>query len=989
MAAAEALVSLDDLLTSLDREGRGFELLCRWFLENDPEFAAEYRKVWLWRDWPGRWGPDRGIDLVAETFTGRNDAVQAKNYGAAHTVTKRDLDTFLSESNRAEIGARLLMASTDHLAASARGVMDAQEKPVSTCLLSRLRESAVRWPASLAELTPAAPAAAEPREHQVAALAAIERWAAGGGKRGQVIMPCGTGKTLIEIWAAERLGARHVLVLVPTIPLLGQFAREWPQHAALSRRTLRICGDRELAEAEDFARGDELSVARTTDPAEIAAALRGEGPLLVLCTYASSPTLAEAMASVPGFSFDLAIADEAHRCAGLESSKHKTILDAEAIRAARRLFFTATPTVYGTRDKTRAATRNVRLASMDDRQLFGHVVHHLTFAQAIELGLLCPYQVAVIPVDDEEVHEMIQRRQLVTADGDHALEAASLATQIACARAMRTFGCRRIVAFHRSIPASKRFSEHFPVAAGMLAADEQPPGSIWSEHIDGAGMPHARRRQLLTHFEREDEGEHRLLSNVKLLTEGVNVPGIDAIAFIDTHRGQQAIIQGVGRAVRPAEGKTVGTIVLPIVLRKGESVDAALARSEHRPIIDILGALRSHDQDIIKSLDDLRFYAGPGEAPPTAHGRFVIDAPREVGQKFADAVDLALTEALGVATERRARSPRAQIQIVAERTPPSEEELIAIGLARIETLGRWELLAAVPAATGDGFPIGGWWTEVKQRWADGRLEEGDRVAIAQCVSWLTPDLESCPRQRREMARLTYADVPEQIAAQCRPGGRYEERFAALTGWQDAEALVEPLTEIQLMITHAAMLPGLRLRYMLCATRRLALTVDEAARAECAPEWWEARSYSQAVIDAFVYRLRVAHLCRDGDDPPEVPWSIRQWPTAHLIGYRGAEPLALLAERMRIYRSHADHELVEERLALEDELPPDQCLDALGWEILLLERFRGSVRLDALGLESEPLHTDTLRRREKLRDDLRDRSLRELQRAADDAERPAR
>ncbi|HEX4483691.1 MAG TPA: DEAD/DEAH box helicase family protein, partial [Solirubrobacteraceae bacterium] len=345
MAPIKTLTPLDDLLTSLDREGRGFELLCRWFLQNDPEFRAEYEQVWLWADWPGRWGRDRGIDLVARTFDGRLDAVQAKNYGPVHTVTKRDIDTFLSESNRAEIGARLLMSSTDKVAKSAQEVMAGQEKAVSTCLLSRMRQSQLKWPASITELAPATLPAASPREHQLVALEAIERWARGGGERGQVIMACGTGKSLTEIWAAERLGAERVLVLVPTIPLVRQLSREWRLQTATKRRLLRICSDKAGADAEDILRGDELGSARTTDSEEIAQTLRAGGPLLVLCTYDSSPVLAEAMGAVLEFSFDLAIADEAHRCAGLESSRYKTILNESAIRARRRLFFTATPTV--------------------------------------------------------------------------------------------------------------------------------------------------------------------------------------------------------------------------------------------------------------------------------------------------------------------------------------------------------------------------------------------------------------------------------------------------------------------------------------------------------------------------------------------------------------------------------------------------------------------------------------------------------------------
>ncbi len=970
------LSSLDRLLASLDRQGRDFELLCRWFLENDPEFRADYKDVWLWRDWPGRWGPDRGIDLVALTFTGRTDAIQAKHYGSNHTVTKRDIDTFLSESNRRSIDSRLLIASTDRLAGSAREVMAEQEKPVSTCLLARMRASAVDWPAGIDELAPATPAAAKPREHQLQALEDIERWAGGGGVRGQVIMACGTGKTLIEVWTAERLGARNVLVLVPTIPLVRQCAREWPRHATTQRRLLRICSDKAAADAEDIIRSDELSTARTTDPAKIAGRLRDGSPLLAICTYDSSPVLAEAMRAVPAFSFDLAIADEAHRCAGLEGSRHKTILDENAVRARRRLFFTATPTVYGTRDKSRAANKNVRLASMDDHALFGRVVHHLSFAEAISKGLLCPYQVAVIPIDDDEVHELIKRRRIVTADGEHNLEAAGLATQIACARAMRRFGCRRIVAFHPSIAESKRFSEHFPVAVELLAEDEHPEGSVWSRHVDGAGMPYATRARLLEHFE-SDGAEYRLLSNVRLLTEGVDVPGIDAIAFVDTRRGHGAIIQAVGRAVRPAPGKEIGTIVLPVVLRKGESFDAALARSEHRSIVDILGALRSHDSDIIKSLDSLRFTVGPDDHEPVGHGRFVIDAPLEVGEDFAAAVDIALTGALGVARERAPRRggllPVEPILPPLERKPMTDEELFEVGIARIASLGRWQLQTGVPGEDEESFPMQACWREVKKRWADGTLVRFDRKEIANSISWLAPDLQHHSEQRLEMARLTDADVPEQMAAQCRESGLYAQQLEALTGWQDADELIEPLAAIQPLVTHAAMSPAMRVRYMLPAARALAAAVSDAGEAS-GLGWWERQSWHTAAIDGFIYELQLAHAGPSALDSPTEPWTASVTPAAHVIGRRAAEAFAPLARRMSIYSFSGDREAVQGRLEDEAQMPADERLDALGWDIYLLARARGDSNEDAFELAMQ----DTLHMRQKVRHDLVTRSVRQLQ-----------
>ncbi len=972
--AVNTLSPLEALLASLERDGRGFELLCRWFLENDPEFRAEYEKVWLWAEWPGRWGPDRGIDLVAKAFSGRVDAVQAKNYGFDHTVTKRDIDTFLSESSRAGIGSRLLIASTDKVARSAREVMGEQEKSVRTCLLSRLRDSPVQWPASLAELAPAPLPAATPRDHQLLALDAIERWGRTDGSRAQVIMACGTGKSLVEIWAAERLDAKRVLVLAPTIPLIRQLAREWPRHAKTQRRLIRICSDKAATDAEDMVRGDELSGARTTDPEEIAAALRVGGSLLVLCTYDSSPALAEAMGAVPDFVFDVAIADEAHRCAGLEASRHKTILDRDAIRATRRLFFTATPTVYGTRDKSRAVNKNVRLASMDDRALFGPAIHHLSFAQAIDMGLLCPYHVAVIPIDDDEVHDLIKRRRIVTADGDHNLEAAELATQIACARAMRRYGCRRIVAFHPTIADSKRFSEHFPIAVDLLSDQTRPQLPIWSEHVDGAGMAHATRMKLLARFQGEDPEEHRLLSNVRLLTEGVDVPGIDAIAFIDTRRGQGSIIQAVGRAVRPAPGKTAGTIVLPVVLRKGESFDAALARSEHRLIVDILGALRSHDPEIVKSLDALRFNEGPEDRPAAGHGRFMIDAPLQVGEEFAAAVDLALAGALGVASQRpsRRRARDLEPRLLPESQPLSEEELLAVALNQLAALGRWELLTEVPPDDEGAFPLQPCWSEIKRRWAAGTLGEYDRATIAESVSWLARDLDAHPHQQQQMASLTDADLPEQIAAQCRSGGRYAYKFPEFSDWREEE-LVDPLARIQPLITHAAMSPRLRLRYLLLALRRLAAAAAATTEASGA-QWWEQGSWSRAATDGFVYALELAHTASAPLEQPSEPWTARDRPAAHLIGRREAEPITPLARRMRIYRFRGDVEAVISRRLDELDLPPNERLDALGWEIFLLAGARGGTWMGAGGLAMG----DSYRVRMKVRNDLRERSIRELE-----------
>jgi len=957
--------TLDTLLNSLGSDGKDFELLCKWYLENEPLWKSIFRKVWLWDEWPERWGRDRGIDLVAETLDGRLFAIQAKNYGIEHSITKSDVDKFLSESNRAVISERLLIGSTDHLSSSALEVMRAQEKPVSTCLRDGLRRSEVDWPTSVDNLRPVTIKAAEPRPHQIAALRDIETWAVSGERRGQVVMACGTGKSLIEAWAADRLEAKTVLVLVPTLPLLRQTASVWARHAATKRRLLSVCSDRQRSEVEDLASDDELGNLRTTSPAAIAEALESDHPLLAVCTYNSSPSVAKAM-ELTDRSFDLAIADEAHRCAGVETSSHKTILDEKSIRAERRLFFTATPTVFGTRDKSRARDRSVKLASMDDYSNFGRVVHHLSFATATEKGLLCPYQVAVIPVSDDEVHQLIAKHRVVTADGDENLDAASLATQIACARAMRRFGCRRIVAFQPSIPQSKRFSAQFPTAANLLSSHEGPVDPVWVEHVDGDRMRPATRSRILSRFCAEEPSEHRLLSNVKLLTEGVDIPGIDAVAFIDTRRGQASIIQAVGRAVRRAPGKTVGTIVLPVVLRLGESFDAALARSEHRPVIDILAALRSHDPEIARSLDDLRFTYRPDGRPTTGSGRFMVDAPVQVGPEFAKAVGLALTNALGVgpsAVTTRSR-PTLEPEILEPEREPTEDELFEIGVEELCSLARLDLLARVPEAA-RGFPFGEWWAEARRRWRAGTIGQEDMRLIADCVSWLAEDLADDQRLRNEIAALSDAGLPEQVLAQFRKGGVFVK--GPLAPLAEDEVLLEemlvPVTDILYAVTHAAMLPDQQMEALLAALEPLA-NVVVAVSSDVDRDAWDWGAIRLAAIEGFAETLRRADPGADPSESRPVSWRRDTEPEAFAAGARAGEAVVPRVTELEPLKFPRDRGIVEFYRERQRDLPADDRLDELGWEIFLLAASRGN---SSVGFEQAM--DGTLRQREMVRRDL--------------------
>jgi predicted helicase len=259
-------------------------------------------------------------------------------------------------------------------------------------------------------------------------------------------MACGTGKTLTALWAAEQAGSELTLVLVPSLWLVRQTAQEWAASAKRPARTLKVCSDRGASEDDAPALIDvaDIGPGVTTDQRVIRTFLNDEGPRVVFATYQSSPQIANAMAEDCTACFDVAICDEAHWCAGLVGRGNKTILDDEKIRARKRLFFTATPTIYPPHEIVRVAQKRMTVVSMVDTNLFGPEFYRLSFADATDRGLLCPYQVVVMPVSDHEVQELIEQRKIVTTDGgDTRIDAYGLATQIACLRAMRDFGCRR------------------------------------------------------------------------------------------------------------------------------------------------------------------------------------------------------------------------------------------------------------------------------------------------------------------------------------------------------------------------------------------------------------------------------------------------------------------------------------------------------------------------------------------------------------------
>jgi len=618
--------------------GRDFEWVCKWFLEHAPLYRGKFRRVWRWAEWPDRWGPDCGIDLVAETHEGKLWAIQAKAVGAAHSITKAEIDSFLAESNRRQIAFRLLIGTTDNIGAKARRTIDEQAKHASVVLRGDLVSADLIWPTRVGGVA-RKPIRAKPRPHQRKAISAVLRGFR-KHKRGRLIMACGTGKTLTGLWIHERLKSRRTLLLVPSISLVQQNLREWGRHAKEDFDFLVVCSDESVASDRDdpaLRYIAELGIDVTTDAKDIAAFLakRRRRPAVVIATYQSSDRVSAGQRKARK-SFDLALCDEAHRLVGDMRGKFATVLDDRRIRCGRRLFMTATPRYFTQRARQRAADQDLEVASMDDPSTFGPEFHVLKFYDAITAKptpLLTDYRVVVIGVTNAEAAKWVEEGKLVRTREGAETDARTLAAQIGLAKAMREYDLRRVITFHRSIRRASRFvdaerSDSLPAIIETLRRGVRPSGKLWARHISGetAASKRASMLRALAELPPETRG---LIANCACLGEGVDVPALDGIAFIDPKGSVVDIIQAVGRVIRLSKDKTLGTIVIPVFIDDSRDAEYALEHSAFEPIWQVLKALRAHDQRLADELDTLKTSIGrDGTRRVTLPSSIKIELPK-------------------------------------------------------------------------------------------------------------------------------------------------------------------------------------------------------------------------------------------------------------------------------------------------------------------------------------------------------------------------
>lgn len=647
------------------QRGERFERLMQGYLKTDPQYSHLFKHVWLWEEFPHRdslGGQDLGIDLVCKTIDDEYWAVQCKCYLETTIIDKAAVDSFLSTSGRkfnvdgrmVGFSHRLWISTSNRWGVNAEESLVNQHPSVSRLTIYHLETSPIDWEKLEQGITgdEARTSQKTPRPHQIQAL---EKTKSGfqSADRGKLIMACGTGKTYTSLCIAEDRTDHKglVLFLVPSIALLGQTLREWTSDSKHPIRPICVCSDSRISKSYsknedlDVFKTIDLALPATTDAVEVSRQMRselqkkGEGMTVVFSTYQSIDVVIEAQKILRKERtddlgvFDLIICDEAHRTTGVtvkgeESSSFTKVHDAALLEAKKRLYMTATPRLYDESSKQKAQEDDAILCSMDDEDLYGEEFYRIGFGQAVEDGLLSDYKVLILTLNEKDVPMGIQN---MVASRETEIQSDDAAKLIGCINALskRIVGddgsikatdplpMKKAVAFCSNIAVSKRITETFNTAGGAYiqeyaALPDKGMVKVSSQHIDGA-MNAPQRDELMSWLRSDSthENECRILTNVRCLSEGVDVPSLDAVMFLSPRNSQVDVVQSVGRVMRRSPGKKYGYIIIPIVIPANVAPERALEDNERFKVVwTVLNALRAHDDRFNATVNKIELNRG-------------------------------------------------------------------------------------------------------------------------------------------------------------------------------------------------------------------------------------------------------------------------------------------------------------------------------------------------------------------------------------------
>ncbi|MYA45160.1 MAG: DEAD/DEAH box helicase, partial [Acidobacteria bacterium] len=598
-----------------------FELLMVEFFIKDRQYAhfKEVRRVPIEKD--------RGIDIIAYDGFGEPYAIQCKCLADGTSLHyEGNVTNLWVESEVKNIKNRIIVTTGEPTKTL---VKQCAETGVTIIRRTDLEVSKINWNIDPKKITQNDTLPLRP--YQETAYNKVIRGFQ-NNSRGQLIMACGTGKTLTSLRIAEEVVGKDktVLYLVPSISLIKQTYNAWAENFNIAQQTIIVCSDKTAGNSEDISITGLTSGIVTTDPNKLRNNFQKlkndkKSMRVIFSTYQSADVVQEAFHDVV---FDLIIFDEAHRTAGSGKKAFTLAHDDENISARKRLYMTATPRVYD--------REGDNVFSMNDKEIFGPEFHKLPFSKAITDGILTEYQVAGLAIDADE-----EDKKNVDADIDSEIpleEECKLASVYSAIKQQDVDEppnlLNRILVFHNKIPNSKRFIKAFKKVVDIENERNNQTIHVETEHVDGKDRAKDRVKSI-NWLENTSEDTVHVLSNVRCLSEGVDVPSLDGVVFYEPRQSVVDVVQAVGRVIRTHPSKKMGYVIVPVVVSKNEAISSSADKSKaNKLILQVLEALRAHDDRIDKFFNQASLVLEPGEKPSRDKIENMIDIPPTIRPIF-------------------------------------------------------------------------------------------------------------------------------------------------------------------------------------------------------------------------------------------------------------------------------------------------------------------------------------------------------------------
>lgn len=582
---------------------------------------------------------DYGVDGVFINEAGDYIAWQAKYRSRRSALTSRELSTFWAEAEYADF--RLVISNTHILPSVAHkksghlSVLVDRFISLEEDFFTSLNDSAVSQAIQITKNKKT------PRPYQAEILKDIisgfDR-----ADRGKLIAACGIGKTLIALWTLEQTQAKEVIFFAPSLQLVRQTLEEWSTESSSSFQYLCVCSDQTVdseVDSNNIDIGDiDIPVTTSVDTVYNFLNQPSDKKRFVFSTYQSADVIRDALLKGNGsYSFDIAFFDEAHRTAGVSNSQFNVALDDSSIKTKRKLFLTATERLVRPRLGSKLEEQNIAVFSMNDKNIYGDVFHRLTFGEAIERKIISDYRIVFTGISGDEYNDLVKKNFYVT-DGENGTETVQNIYKVALLKkAIKDLGLTKVISFHSKISESRNFANR------LLADTSFHNLTTKVAHINGA-MTAQERAEIIQDFEDADLG---VITNVRCLTEGIDIPLIDAVFFADPKGSMIDIVQAVGRAVRQKFGETgkISYIIVPVLLDQGGQ--DVLSGSGFEALFNLIQAMRDQDKALAEWIDSINLAAAKGRIQGTKSipGKIVINLPTEINTtEFEEALLLRIAD---------------------------------------------------------------------------------------------------------------------------------------------------------------------------------------------------------------------------------------------------------------------------------------------------------------------------------------------------------